>query len=182
MSEAEVQVLIIVGICALGLILVAVLVALLLRNRSSNIGPKHRRRDIYASGGADLETGQIIADDNYFRGMSGENLETVLVLDGLRCAVPTVTLRDTSGYLCNVSLSTPLTIGRESGRGYFTVRDPAASRVHAIVFANGDRVYIQDNNSSNHTYLNGKMLDGVVECKNGDVIRVGKTNIQVSIR
>ena len=182
MSETEIQVLIISVICALGVILLAILIALLTRGFRGDSGPKHRRRGMYASGGADIETGQIIADDNYFRGMSGENLETVLVLDGLRCAVPTVTLRDTSGYLCNVSLSTPLTIGRESGRGYFTVRDPAASRVHAIVFANGDRVYIQDNNSSNHTYLNGKMIDGVVECKNGDVIRVGKTNIQVSIR
>ena len=182
MSDKEIQVLIIVGICAVIVILLAVLVVLLLRGRNSSPAPKNRRRDLFATGGADLETGQIIADDNYFRGMSGENLETVLVLDGLRCSVPTVTLRDTSGYLCNVSLSTPLTIGRGSGRGYFTVRDPAASRVHAIVFANGDRVYIQDNNSSNHTYLNGKMLDGVTECKNGDMIRVGKTNIQMNIR
>jgi len=183
MSGAEIQVLIIAAIGVLGIILLAVLVALLWRRRPGDNGPKHRRRDMTVNGGAaDLETGQIVADDNYFRGMNGENFETVLLGKALHGSCPSIMLRDSSGYSCSVSLNAPLTIGRVAGSGRFMVRDPAVSREHAVIFASGDRVYIQDNHSVNHTCLNGKILNRAAECKNGDIIRVGKTNIQITIR
>lgn len=41
---------------------------------------------------------------------------------------------------------------------YFVANNPAISRSHAVIIQNGEKFSLIDTNSSNHTYLNGKMI------------------------
>lgn len=182
MSIAEKQKIVIVILLAVGFIALSSLLVIIIYRHAGSKKNKHHRRDMFAKGGADLETGQILDDNNFFRGMRDEDFGTVLVSGDLNGLPPAITLHDTSGRSCSVTLSTPLTIGRIEGQGRFKVSDQAASREHAVIFARGKLVYIQDNHSSNHTFLNGRVVKGATKCNSGDVIRVGKTDIHLNIR
>ena len=53
----------------------------------------------------------------------------------------------------------PYKIGKKSEVVNLFINVPTVSRVHAIILTHGDDYYIMDNNSSNHTYMNGVMLE-----------------------
>lgn len=65
-------------------------------------------------------------------------------------------------------------IGKDAAADY-TIRDnKAVSRRHAVICCNGSTYSVRDENATNHTYLNGKMLEpGDMEAlSDGDVIRL----------
>ena len=72
---------------------------------------------------------------------------------------------------------------REPGqcpRGKLAVSgDNKISRNHCIIYEAAGKLYLQDLQSRNHTYLNGQQVVGSVCLKNGDVIRVGRTQLKV---
>lgn len=52
-------------------------------------------------------------------------------------------------------------IGKNNGSvDYFVADNAAVSRNHADILFRDGKYYIQDNNSTNHTYLNGKLIPG----------------------
>lgn len=65
------------------------------------------------------------------------------------------------------------TIGRVNCS--YVVDNPKVSRLHATILREGERYLIRDENSSNHTYLNGVMIPPYtpVELQNGSEIRLG---------
>lgn len=50
-------------------------------------------------------------------------------------------------------------IGKDAGAEYSIRDNKAVSRQHAVIFCNGSEYFLRDENSTNHTYLNGKMLE-----------------------
>ncbi len=59
----------------------------------------------------------------------------------------------------NISLETvPLTIGKLSEYADAVLKDPTVSRLHAKIFKSGEDYYVQDLNSKNGTFVNGKRL------------------------
>lgn len=52
----------------------------------------------------------------------------------------------------------PFSIGKDTARVNGAIEDPKISRVHAILTMEGGRIYLNDANSLNGTYVNQKRL------------------------
>lgn len=64
------------------------------------------------------------------------------------------------------------TMGR-SDHADIRIDDPFASSAHARIFPRGEYMYVEDNGSTNGTYLNGRQLKGAERLKMADVVRIG---------
>ncbi|HZS07276.1 MAG TPA: SpoIIE family protein phosphatase [Blastocatellia bacterium] len=74
-----------------------------------------------------------------------------------------------------------LTIGR-SARNDLCLEDPFSSRLHAEVRQRDDGIWVSDLGSANGTFLNGHRLTSPARLRNGDRIRIGETEIELSER
>ncbi|HEX5375749.1 MAG TPA: FHA domain-containing protein [Solirubrobacterales bacterium] len=70
-----------------------------------------------------------------------------------------------------------LSIGRSAGADV-RIDDRYASGVHARIFSRDGRTYIEDMNSTNGTQLNDATLSGEAELIDGDVVRIGDTELR----
>ncbi len=72
------------------------------------------------------------------------------------------------------------TDSKESGRAKLRLSgDGKISRTHCTIYEGNGKLCLQDLHSSNHTYLNGAAVTEPVYLQNGDVIRVGDTQLRV---
>jgi len=72
-----------------------------------------------------------------------------------------------------IGLDRPLTvIGRRQGSDV-VIHDTNVSRMHAQIKRDGDRLVIEDTNSSNGTIVNDERIERPCELRSGDVIRIG---------
>lgn len=85
-------------------------------------------------------------------------------------------------HLCDIT-EEPLTIGRSS-EVKLRLPFPDVSRKHAIIYTKDGKVFIVDNKSLNHTYLNGETLDDNhwYELKEGDTIRIAGFTLKVEAK
>ena len=72
----------------------------------------------------------------------------------------------------------PISVGRSSDCD-LVVDDSEASRRHVRLECENGTPYVRDLGSSNGTFLNGRLLDDVVEVRRGDEIDVGTTRLTV---
>jgi FHA domain len=70
-----------------------------------------------------------------------------------------------------------LTIGR-SEDNHLRLDDPYVSRHHALVRARGNMVLVEDNGSSAGVYVNGRRIDRPTSLQPGDVVRLGRLDLQ----
>jgi serine phosphatase RsbU (regulator of sigma subunit) len=70
-----------------------------------------------------------------------------------------------------------MTIGRSS-RNDICISDPFASRLHAEIRQEGDRITLVDLGSANGTYLNGQRVTGSIGLQPMDRVRIGETEIE----
>lgn len=81
-----------------------------------------------------------------------------------------------------------LIIGRKNVYGYrsdeyFEVNDShSISKRHAELILSGDRIYLRDMDSKNHTYVGGEMLTGVRQVNSGESIKLGNSKYKFYIR
>lgn len=73
--------------------------------------------------------------------------------------------------------SSDITIGRDSIND-ICINNLAVSRFHAKIYEEGDKIFIEDMNSSNGTYVNGEKVD-ISEISEFDNILVGKYNLTI---
>ena len=79
-----------------------------------------------------------------------------------------ITLRDIqTGKTVDVEAS-GATFGRDAARCHVVIADKSVSNLHARVFAKDGRWYVEDQGSSNGTYVGGKRSSGPIEIKPGD--------------
>src|SRR5581483_11027440 len=74
-----------------------------------------------------------------------------------------------------------ITIGR-SARNDLCLEDPFASRLHAEVRKKGDSFWLSDLGSANGTLLNDARMTAPALLRDGDVIRIGETEIEFNDR
>ncbi|HEX8250419.1 MAG TPA: FHA domain-containing protein, partial [Pyrinomonadaceae bacterium] len=80
-----------------------------------------------------------------------------------------------------VALENEITIGR-TRLAQIAIDDAQLSRVHTTVWREGDDVWIQDENSTNGTFVNGERIAGERKLNEGDEILLGgETRISVEI-
>ena len=77
--------------------------------------------------------------------------------------------------------SFPVTIGKLKESVQVEIKDASISRLHARLRKQGNTIYIQDLDSTNGTFVNGKRLlageDAII--KRGDEIQFGKIIVNV---
>jgi pSer/pThr/pTyr-binding forkhead associated (FHA) protein len=72
----------------------------------------------------------------------------------------------------------PLTIGRSAQNAAALEGDEFASTHHARVESQRDGVWILDLGSTNGTWVNGERMDGRHRLHEGDVVRIGQTELR----
>jgi hypothetical protein len=75
--------------------------------------------------------------------------------------------------------SAPLTVGRGGQNDLVLAGDDFASARHARIEVRGDGVWVQDLESTNGTFVNGSRVTGAQRLDQGDVLRVGETDLRV---
>jgi hypothetical protein len=94
---------------------------------------------------------------------------------GRLVVVKSADLRDGEGFELN---SAQLTIGRGNQNDIPIATDEYASARHARFEPRQDGVWVQDLGSTNGTFLNGTRLDRPRRLANGDIVRVGETDLR----
>lgn len=69
------------------------------------------------------------------------------------------------------------TVGREDAD--FIIEDPEVSRRHAVIRPSGDDLEIEDQGSTNGTYVNDNRIEGPTNLAAGDIVRIGNTTLEV---
>ncbi|HKE37203.1 MAG TPA: FHA domain-containing protein [Candidatus Baltobacteraceae bacterium] len=72
----------------------------------------------------------------------------------------------------------PFEVGR-SAEAHVSLRDPEVSRQHACFQSRNGVVYVDDLQSRNGTFLNGKRVTEAIEVREGDAVDVGTTRMMV---
>lgn len=168
-------------------ILVFAIVAFIIIYRSSN--RQQYRNDVYFSGGANMDTGQISKDNNSFKGVSTELYDTVFIespsvnrehrKNGISVIISNLNTSD----VFQVIISDYLIFGRvRDEKTYCINNDNAISKNHCKLYVNTGHLYICDLGSSNHTYVNNKRINEAVLCKSGDLIKLGNTFIKIEMK
>ena len=74
----------------------------------------------------------------------------------------------------------PITVGRSGENAIALDADEYASARHARIEPLRDGVWLVDLGSTNGTYVNGRQVDGRERLHEGDVIRIGETELRVA--
>jgi EAL domain-containing protein (putative c-di-GMP-specific phosphodiesterase class I) len=83
------------------------------------------------------------------------------------------------GHLGRIPVNSfPFQIGRQSGID-FTVPSGSASRIHAEITQDSERLYLRDNNSTNGTFVNRKKLENSIELQHGDVLHFADFEVRL---
>ena len=78
-------------------------------------------------------------------------------------------------------LEKELIIGRAPGNvqsSVFVLNDTKVSQKHCRIYRQGEQILLQDLGSTNHTWLNGGLVEGAVPLTFGDKITVGQGTFQ----
>jgi hypothetical protein len=75
--------------------------------------------------------------------------------------------------------SAPVTVGRGGQNDLVLEGDEFASARHVRIEVRGDGVWVQDLESTNGTFVNGARVVGAQRLDDGDVLRVGETDLRV---
>jgi hypothetical protein len=73
-----------------------------------------------------------------------------------------------------------LTIGRSTDADV-RIEDRFASGVHARIYSRGAGYYVEDMNSTNGTYVNGRLLEGETQLSDLAEVRIGDTELRFEL-
>ena len=72
-----------------------------------------------------------------------------------------------------------VTVGRGGGCALVLADDTYVSQLHARLFQQNGKGYVEDLGSTNGTYVNGKQIGGVTRLRRGDQVQFGQTVAEV---
>jgi len=71
-----------------------------------------------------------------------------------------------------------MTIGRNPDND-IVIKDPYVSGNHARFYVKNDKLFVEDLNSTNGTFVNGKRISKVEKLQEGDIIEIGRVSFKV---
>ena len=74
-----------------------------------------------------------------------------------------------------------ITVGRGQGCNIAIPKDTFASSVHARVYEHSNGYYVEDLDSTNGTFVNGKKISGPQVIVSGDRLQIGQTVFEVNV-
>ena len=141
-------------------------------------------KKVIVKDGVNTRTGELIINNgDYFSGFVFGRTEKLDKHSGRMWNI--VLINKSSGERYNFLFASQMTIGRippsdERETRLVLSTDVMVSKVHAIIYGTDNTLAIADNQSKNHTYVNGERITMPHVLNPGDVIRVGRTEFQVT--
>lgn len=83
-----------------------------------------------------------------------------------------------TGSEYRMNLKTQAIIGRYGGKADIQIADTMVSKKHCMIYRKGDKIFLEDLGSTNHTFVNGCLVQSPMVLCNGDVITIGHGNYQ----
>lgn len=158
------------------------------KNRTSKGKTPHYRRDVYVNGGVDMSTGQM-ANSNLqsFNGMDTGKYGTLVINpNGNASKIRLGLTNRKTGEYYECCFSDRVVIGRGSANYIDNMliipTDKSISGLHCRISVASGIVFAEDLNSANHTYLNGVQITHPSVIDNGDVLKLGRSSFNVTIR
>lgn len=74
-----------------------------------------------------------------------------------------------------VPIDGEITVGRGGGCGFVIADDHYASTIHARLYRQGNDLYVDDLDSRNGTFVNGKRITSTTRLKRNDRVQFGQT-------
>lgn len=68
---------------------------------------------------------------------------------------------------------------QQQGEVRLVLEDARVSKKHCVIYEGEGRLCLSDENSKNHTYVNGIKAERPVFLNNGDIIKVGNTRLKI---
>jgi hypothetical protein len=68
---------------------------------------------------------------------------------------------------------------KEGFEDYLVINDPKVSKLHCSIFTDEDNLYIQDEGSSNYTFVNESKVNKPAMIQKEDLINIGNTELEV---
>lgn len=141
--------------------------------------------EIHISGGANIDRGYLSNDNNYFMGGYEALGETLVVGSDFRTSTGEMKyvvfsdLGNGSSFSLNVKDS--VVLGRVQATGVVVVSsDSSISKRHCKISMVQGALYVEDLGSSNHTYVNSRVLTSPCRINNGDVLKIGNTSFRIN--
>ncbi len=105
----------------------------------------------------------------------------ILLDDMYQCKI-ILTDVDNPGNVIEIPSVGEAIIGRNSQLSdYAILHEKSISQKHCKIFVRNACVYVIDLESSNHTYVDGEMVEDETELTNGSVLRIGRLSFEVGI-
>lgn len=138
--------------------------------------------DPYESGGYTPET-DILINDGFGEGTTvlGDNEGTALLMKNGPSFPYIIRLNTYEQVMINKPV---FRIGKEKSYvDYFVMNNNAVSRIHADIITKNGQYFIKDNNSTNHTFVNGTMIpvNQTVEIFDGDSLMLANEPFEFHI-
>ncbi len=161
-------------------VIVALIFIIKLNSRS------RKGSEIHISGGANIERGYLSNDSNYFKGGYDSLGETLVVGADYRTdtgEMKYVMFTDIkNGRTFSLSVKDSVILGRAREAGVFTLdSDSSISKKHCRITRVQGQLYAEDLGSSNHTYLNTRLLTTPCRINSGDVLKLGHTSLKIQL-
>ncbi|MCD7726728.1 MAG: FHA domain-containing protein [Ruminococcus sp.] len=171
----------IVLFAVIAIIVLLIIIALILLSRSTSKLPKKRRRDVYINGGANINSGWL---ESNFKSTSGylpieaNGTYVVNIYTNTNRSHARVRLRSVSdGRVYTLPVVDEVVLGRGTsgtGANYYGISTlRSVSKSHCTISKINGVLCVKDNHSTNHTYLNNRMVKEYVRIYNGDILRLG---------
>lgn len=78
--------------------------------------------------------------------------------------------------------STPFVVGKGRDSDYLIIGNPTISRRHAIIEKTGEEFFVEDLQSSNHTFIDGEQLEGRYKLTDQMIIQLSDEKFKVEIK
>lgn len=175
-------------VTALLILLVVLSTALIVHKLAAGRGSQLREyqnqgKNIFVQNGVDVKRQMLgSGKGEYFSGNLGEY--DTNYMNGPAYSAWKISFQDLkTGSIYQLRFCRKLLIGRspvETGEAFLVLKgDSKVSKRHCIVYEGEGRLCLADQNSSNHTFVNGKKVQAPVFLNVGDVIKVGDTKLKV---
>lgn len=176
----------------IGVVVISTLILVLLYIRLEKQKRGHieiiNKKIVVDRSGADVNSGHL-GSGSLFNGYGQQRLNTICINEN---AIPqgySVRVRNVNlihiktnlryDIICGVGVVIGRTNQKNMGSASIALNYPSISSIHCRIFNNGEKLYVEDCNSTNGTYLNGRKITVAQPLHTNDVLKLGNEEFQV---
>lgn len=172
-----------IGLIISGLLLIILLIMLIVTILQED---ENSKKDVFVDGGYNIETG--LREDlsgKIFVGANQESADTYLMQESGKSSHIIVNIYNLNQqqkyqYTDQAEIYVGRDVDKSNEKNYLYIGgDSAISKTHLRILADVSGIFVEDMNSSNHTYVNGRKIRTRVKIDRGDIVKIGRTKLKI---